>query len=89
MEKKEIKIADPIKISGVTLIPVSKVTINRWHSKRGIAFSGSARPVSLIVVTPAAKKVFRITGEEITFDQLAEEIPEIMETLEEIKTDSL
>jgi uncharacterized spore protein YtfJ len=88
MEKKEIKITDSLKISGVTLIPVSKVIINRWYSKRGVAFFGSNQPVSIIAVTPTAKKAFRITGEEITFDQLAQEIPEIMDTLEEIESDS-
>ena len=84
MEKKEVTIVNPVTVAGVTLIPVSKVTINCWHSKRGIAFSGSRQPVSVIIVTTSARRAFRITGEEITFDQLAREVPEILATLEEI-----
>jgi len=84
MEKKEVTIVNPVTVAGVTLIPVSKVTINCWHGKRGVAFSGSKQPDSIIVVTPSAKRAFRVTGEEITFDQLAQETPEISKTLKEI-----
>ena len=84
MEKKKVTIANPVTIDGVTLIPVSQATINCWHSKRGIALSGSKHPVSIIIVTPSGKRAYRITGEEITFDQLAQEIPDIMERLGEI-----
>ncbi len=88
MEKKEVTIINPVTVAGVTIIPVSKVTINHWHSRQGIAFYGSAEPESIIIVTPSAKRAFHITGEEITFDQLAQEIPDIRETLEEIQSGS-
>ena len=88
MEKKEVTISNPVTVAGVTIIPVSKVRINHWHGKRGVAFYGSAEPDSIIVVTPSAKRAFRITGEEITFDQLAMEIPDIIETLEKIQSGS-
>jgi uncharacterized spore protein YtfJ len=84
MEKKEVTITNPVTVAGVTLIPVSKATINCWHSKRGIAFSGSKQPVGIIIATPSAKRAFRISGEEITLDQLAQEIPDITRTLEEL-----
>ena len=84
MEKKEITIANPVTVAGLTLIPVSKVTINCWHGKRGVVFSGSKQPDSIIIVTPSAKRAFRITGEEINFDQLVQEVPEISKTLGEI-----
>jgi hypothetical protein len=60
--------------------------MNHWHGKRGIACSGSRQPVGIILVTPSAKRAFRLTGEEITLDQLAQEIPDIRQTLEEIES---
>lgn len=84
MEKKELITLNPITVAGLTLIPVAKVTINGWHGKRGIAFTGSKQPDSIVIVTPSAKRAFRITGEEITFDQLAQEIPDLREKLAEI-----
>lgn len=84
MEKKEVTIVNPVTVAGLTLIPVSKVTINCWHGKRGFAFSGSMQPDSIIIVTPSAKRAFRITGEEINFDQLVKEVPEISKKLGEI-----
>ncbi len=88
MEKKEVTIKNPVTVAGVTIIPVSKVTINRWHGKQGFAFYGSAEPDSIIIVTASAKRAFHITGEEITFDQLARENPDIRETLAEIQSGS-
>ncbi len=84
MEKKELITLNPITVARLTLIPVAKVTINGWHGKRGIAFTGSKQPDSIVIVTPSAKRAFRITGEEITFDQLAQEIPDLREKLAEI-----
>jgi hypothetical protein len=84
MENKELTIVNPVTVAGVNLILVSKATINCWQGKRGIAFSGSKQPDSIIIVTPSAKRAFRITGEEIAFDQIVREIPGIMKTLGEI-----
>jgi uncharacterized spore protein YtfJ len=84
MEKKEVTIINPVTVAGINIIPVSKVTINGWHGKQGVACSGSKQPDIIIVATPAAKRAFRITGEEITLQKLAQEIPALMETLREI-----
>ena len=84
MEKKEITVIHTVTVDGITVIPVSKVIINGWHGKQGIAFSGSVQPDSVIIATPSAKRAFRISGEEVTLDQLVREVPEISEKLEEI-----
>jgi uncharacterized spore protein YtfJ len=84
MEKKEVTIGNPVKVAGVTLIPVAKIKINCWRDKRGIAFLGSVQPESVIIATPSARRAFRITGEEISLDQLAREIPDVGADLGEI-----
>jgi len=81
MEKRKVTISSPVTVAGVTIIPVLEVSINHWHGKRGVAFSGSTQPVSVVIVSPSAKRAFRITGEEITFDQLAQEAPDIRKVL--------
>lgn len=83
MEKKEIITVNPVSVGGITVIPVSKITVKSQKGKRGIAFSGIKQPDSIIIVTPSGKRVFRITGEEVTLDQLAEEFPGILKKLEE------
>ena len=83
MEKKELNIDRPVTVAGVTLIPVSEVSLSHWHHKRGIFYSGSKQPVSVVIISPSVKKAFRITGEEITLDQLVHEVPNIKEMLEE------
>ncbi len=81
MEKKEITFTNLVTVAGLSLITVSRVKIECLHSKRGIAFWGSKQPDSIIITTPSAKRAFRITGEEVSLDQLVREIPDLAATL--------
>ena len=84
MEKEEVKIEAPFTATGVTSVPIVKSTINCWHSKGRFLFSGMKQPVSVVVISPQAKRAFRISGKEISFDQLAKEVPGLEEMLERI-----
>ena len=82
MEKEEIKIEAPFAVAGVTLVPIVKTSLNCWQGKRCLSFFGTKQPVSLVVISPQAKKAFRVSGEEISLDQLIKEVPGIKEILE-------
>ena len=84
MEKKEIETGSPVTINGVTLIPLTRKSVNCWHSNRGFFSSGTKQPHSVIVVSPSARKAFRTTGEEVPLDQLIVEIPSVKELLDGI-----
>ena len=84
MEKKEIIAESPITVASVTLVPVAEVTLNYLEVKSGIAFFGSKKPVSLVLVSPSEKKAFRITGEEVPLTQLIEEVPSLGEIIEQL-----
>jgi len=84
MEKKEIAIDNPVAVVGLTLIPVVQVSLNYWRANSATSFFGVKQPVAVIVVSPSAKKAFRITGEEISLDQLIQEAPVVKETLERL-----
>lgn len=84
MEKKRVTIDNPVAVAGVTLIPVAKVSLNYWHGDGGISFFGVKQPVDVVVVSPSAKRAFRITGEEVPLDQLIQEAPGIKEIVEGI-----
>ena len=74
----------PVTIARITIVPVSRVTINATHGKRGITVFGSIHPDSILVATSSTKKAFRTSGEEVSIDELLEEYPDIPEKLEEI-----
>jgi len=82
MEREEIRIEAPFAVAGVTLIPVVKARLNCWPGKGCLSFFGIKQPVSVVVVSPQAKRAFRIDGEEVSLDQLTEEVPGMKETLE-------
>ena len=81
MEQEEIKIEAPFAVAGVTLVPIVKTSLNYWQSKRCLSFFGTKQPVSLIVISPQAKKAFHINGEETSVEQLTKEVPGIKEIL--------
>ncbi len=84
MEKKEVEIGNPVVIAGVTLIPVVSTSLNYWRSNRGISFWGIKQPFRVVVVSPSGKRAFRISGEEVSLDELIQEIPGIQDILAEI-----
>jgi len=84
MEKKDVAIDNPIVIAGLTIIPLAHVSLNYWFHNSGASFFGIKQPVAVIVVSPAAKRAFRITGEEVSIDQLVQEASGIKEILEEL-----
>ncbi|MBA7668113.1 hypothetical protein ES703_76217 [subsurface metagenome] len=84
MEKKEVEIGNPVTVAGVTLIPVIKVSLSYWRRNGSLSFFGAKQPIGVVVVSPSAKRAFRITGEEVPLDQFIQEVPGIKEVLEGI-----
>ncbi len=84
MEKKEVTISSPVNIAGTTVVTVSTVKIESRYGRRSAVVKGNIQPDSVIVTTPAARRAFRITGEEIALEQLVREFPAISEKLEKI-----
>ena len=82
MERKEIVVENPVTVPGLTLIPVVQVLRNYWHANNSASFFAVKQPVAVIVVSPSEKRAFRITGEEVSIDQLIQEAPSIKRILE-------
>ena len=81
MEKKEVVINDTIVIHGLTIIPVVQVSVNNWPYNNGASFFGVKEPVAVIVISEAGKRVFRLTGEEVSIEQLLEETSDLKEEI--------
>lgn len=82
MEEKKVAADDPVSIAGVTLIPVTRVSLHHWSIKGGASFLGIKQPVAVVVVSQSTKKAFRITGEEVSLEELIKEAPNLKEILE-------
>jgi len=82
MQKKKVTIGGPIAIAGITLILVTRLSLNCQHSGSSISFSGVKQPVRVVVASPSTKKAFDVTGKEISLDRLLKETPDITEVLD-------
>ena len=84
MEKKETTIDSRVAVGGVTLIPVAKTSLDYERSNSRIFFFGMKQPVAVVAISVWGKRAFRITGEEVSVEELIQEVPGMKETLEGI-----
>ena len=82
MEKKEVAIDDPIVLDGLTIIPVVSLSLNCWHLDNFTTVCGIKNLVAFLTVSPAERKAYGASGEEVSTDQLIEELPGLKEILE-------
>jgi len=82
MEKEEISIESPATVAGVTLVPIVKASLGRWQSKTRFSFLGFKQPIGVVVVSPQARRAFRMDGAEVPLDELTREVPGLEEILE-------
>ncbi len=84
MVKREPAIDNAVSVDGLTIIPVVEVSLGYLLYNNFATVYGSKEPVAFIIVSPTEKRAFRITGEEVSIEQLVEECPEIKEMLERV-----
>ena len=81
MEEKKIVINKPVSVAGLTLIPVTQVSLSLWSARAGEAFLAVKQPIAVVVVSPQAKRAFRITGEEVSLEEFMQEVPGLKDIL--------
>ncbi|MFC1846787.1 hypothetical protein ACFLYS_01845 [Chloroflexota bacterium] len=75
--EKTVTVEKPIVIGDVTLIAVARSSLKYKSIGKGIWLFGMKLPIALVVISGSLRRAFRSTGEEVSIDQLMEEIPEI------------
>lgn len=84
MEKNVVNLDNPISIRGLTIFPVVKLSTH-YSFATGIAVMSTRQAVAAVIISPLQKKAFRITGEEVSLEQLVAEFPTLREPLENTK----
>jgi hypothetical protein len=77
MEKKEIIVEKAVILAGYSIIPVVEVMLKYSDNYKGIFCYYSRRPLAVIVSSKSMRRVIRITGEEVTLEQLIQELPDL------------
>jgi hypothetical protein len=84
MENKEIKAEGKLSVGGVTLVPVVESACAGWQFGETVSVSGYKRPLVIIVLAAGLKKAYRITGEELTTDELVKEFPSVKAAIDSL-----
>ena len=71
MEKIEVAFDSPLEIPDLTVIPVVQVSSNYWSRNGNISFFGAKDPIAVVLIFKNEKKVFMVSGEEISIDQFS------------------
>jgi hypothetical protein len=87
MEKTDVTLDDPIVLGGLTIVPVVSLSLNGWHLDNVTTVCGVKNPVAFLVISPAQRRAFRVSGEEVSTDQLIEELPGLEEIVGRIGGD--
>ena len=81
MQTEKMKIEGGISEGAFTFLPVSRTTCRGEQTGQGVFFFAAKIPVAIVVLSPTGKRAFRISGEEISLETLAEEVPDIWEAI--------
>lgn len=75
--EKIVTVEGPFVIGGLTLIAVVRSLLTSKSYDRGSWLFGIKSPIALVLISDSSKRAFRITGEEVSVEQLLKENPEI------------
>ncbi len=83
MEKKKVNVEEPVKVSGLTMIPITRTLVCGWQDHRRLSFLGLKRPLYVLVLRPeAAVKAFDSEGKEVPLELILSRYPEIKERIQ-------
>jgi len=81
MQKEVVLCEHTREVMGVRLTPVVKSTLTWVEMGETMSFYASRQPVYLLIESQLDTRVLRVTGEEITLQQMCSECPAIREDL--------
>ncbi len=81
MEEEKVSAGEPVTIGAVTLLPILR-TVTSCRGIGGAIVGFAAREVlGVVVISPAPVRVIDISGEEVSLELFAEQVPEVAELL--------
>lgn len=84
MEKTDITLENPIILNGLKIIPVVSLFLSSSYPGNAIAMFGVKKPIAFLVISSSEKRLYDISGEEISMEYLTESFPSIKEILEKL-----
>jgi hypothetical protein len=82
MEEQKIVIEKAVEIGAVTIVPVVQLHSYSCEMRGGSSVLCIRKPLYILTIRNSVKQAFRISGEEISLKQLAQECPETIGRLE-------
>jgi len=76
MEKTQITADTPLHVGHFKIVPVIRVVYNTWTQGSRSITCGSKQPVAIVFFTQNERKILRVSGEEMSLQELIEEFPE-------------
>ncbi|MDD4924392.1 MAG: hypothetical protein PHF74_06115 [Dehalococcoidales bacterium] len=75
MEKEEIIIDTPVKVCGMTVIPVVQVSTSCFSKKKRLSSFCTKKPLYVVIVKESEIKAFDMDGSQVEIDGLIEAVP--------------
>jgi len=82
MEIEKVTAGDPIKVAGITVIPVLTTSARCYRLNGSLSVFGTKQPLYIVLAKGSTTKAFRVTGEETPLEELMQEVPYLRLTLD-------
>jgi len=79
----QYQVGNPIRISGMTLIPIGYLQIEHFEHVGAFWFHGNLDPVAVVIQGPDGVIVRDVEGRELSLRSLIDRVPELASRLEQ------
>ena len=81
---EEVHVGRPVPVSGITIIPLEKVTVSHSNKKGRLSVYVSKEPVGVVVSSPQRKWAIDISGTQMPLETYIQEIHELQQVLDSL-----
>lgn len=77
----ELHAGAPVRVSGVTMIPVEKVSRDRYPLRQGFWMYLAKEPVAVVICDAGGRRALDLSGRELELARLFADVPGLEETV--------
>ena len=81
---KQVRIAKPVVVSGITIVPLERVSIYQGNIKGRFLFYASKEPVGVVVDSPQGRCTLNICGEKVSLETYTQEVDGLQKCLDNL-----
>lgn len=76
--------SNPIRVEGMTIIPLESLTVHHHTTKGGLVLQVSAEPIGIVVHSAGGDRAIGLDGKDVPLESCLKEVEGLRELLESL-----